>query len=209
MGKGKSTKKTKQNTALNPLQSTNINLPENMNAEEMQHIIACAIVEAEEIKAQKEEEQRKATLAEWHDTIGYKEHENKFKRFCNEAHVFIKVLFLPKKDIKGNTASSVLLILFIEFFFGLMKWISLLLAILLLVCFPILYFMGNISQFPWQLYSYCVPLALLAFIFSRLFRMAGIEIDNLNDRNYLFGLFASITSLVSIIIAVIAIVEGA
>ena len=64
MGKGKSKKKAKQNTALNPLQSTNINLPENMNAEEMQHIIACAIVEAEEIKAQKEEEQRKATLAE-------------------------------------------------------------------------------------------------------------------------------------------------
>lgn len=204
MGKGKSKKKAKQNTALNPLQSTNINLPENMNAEEMQHIIACAIVEAEEIKAQKEEEQRKATLAEWHNTIGYKEHENKFKRFCNEAHVFIKVLFLPKKDIKGNIASSVLLKSFIMLFFWLMKLCSLLFAI-----FLIGYFMGNISQFPWQLYLCCVPLAILTFTFSRLFRMAGIEIDNLDDRNYLFGLFASITSLVSIIIAVIAIVEGA
>ena len=50
---------------------------------------------------------------------------------------------------------------------------------------------------------------ILAFVFSRLFRMAGIEIDNLDDRNYLFGLFASITSLISIIIAVIAIVKGA
>lgn len=209
MGKGKSKKKAKQNTSSNPLQSTNINLPENMNAEGMQHIIANAIVEAEEIKAQKEENHRKKVLAEWHKTIGYKEHENGFKQFCNYVYVFIKILFLPKKDIKGNTASSVLLILFIELFFGLMKWISLLLAILLLVCFPILYFMGNISQFPWQLYSYCVPLALLAFIFSRLFRMAGIEIDNLNDRNYLFGLFASITSFVSIIIAVVAIVKGA
>lgn len=209
MGKGKSKKKAKQNTALNPLQSTNINLPENMNAEEMQHIIACAIVEAEEIKAQKEEEQRKATLAEWHNTIGYKEHENKFKRFCNEAHVFIKVLFLPKKDIKGNIASSVLLKSFIMLFFWLMKLCSLLFAIFLIGYFPIQYFMGNISQFPWQLYLCCVPLAILTFIFSRLFRMAGIEIDNLDDRNYLFGLFASITSLVSIIIAVIAIVEGA
>lgn len=209
MGKGKSKKKAKQNTALNPLQSTNINLPENMNTEEMQHIIAKAIVEAEETKAQNEENRQKKALAEWHKTIGYKEHKSKFKHFCNEVKVFIKILFLHKKDIKGNIASSVLLKSFIMLFFWLMKLCSLLFAIFLIGYFPIQYFMGNISQFPWQLYLCCVPLALLTFTFSRLFRMAGIEIDNLDDRNYLFGLFASITSLVSIIIAVIAIVEGA
>lgn len=208
MGKGRNKKKTKQNDTSKLLQSGNINLPENMGAEEMQHIIANAIVEAKKIKTQKEEEHRKAYLAEWHKTIGYKEHENRFKQLCNYVYVFIKILFLPKKDIKGDTASSILLKLFIEFFFWIMKWVSLLLAILLLVYFPIQYFMGNISQFPRQLYSYCVPISLIVFIFSRLFRMAGIEIDNLNDRNYLFGLFASITSFVSIIIAVIAIVKG-
>ena len=72
MGKGRNKKKAKQNTASKPLQSINMNLPENMRAEEMQHIIACAIAEAEEIKAQKEEEQRKAALIEWRDKIGYK-----------------------------------------------------------------------------------------------------------------------------------------
>lgn len=209
MGKGRNKKKAKQNTASKPLQSINMILPENMRAEEMQHIIACAIAEAEEIKAQKEEEQRKAALIEWRDKIGYKEHKSKIKKFINEIKVFIKILFLPKKHIESDRASIILLKSFIALFFWIMKWCSLLFAIFLIGCFPIQYIRGNISEFPWQLYSYCVPFAVLAFIFSRLFRMAGIEIDNLDDRNYLFGLFASITSLVSIIIAVIAIVKGA
>lgn len=209
MGKGRNKKKAKQNAAAKPLQSVNMNLSENMNAEEMQHMIANAIVEAEEIKAQKEEEQRKVALAEWREIIGYKEYKNKVKQIFNVPKVFIKILFLPKKHIEGDRASSILLKFVVEVFFWIMKWCSLLFAIFLIGCFPIQYFMGNMGQFPWQLYSYCVPFALLAFIFSRLFRMAGIEIDKLDDRNYLFGLFASITSLVSIIIAVIAIVKGA
>lgn len=209
MGKGRNKKKAKQNTVSKPLQSVNMNLPENMSTEEMQHIIACAIVEAEEIKAQKEEEQRKAALLEWHKIIGYKENENKLKNFLNKIKVFLKILFLPKKHIEGDRASIILLKSFIALFFWIMKWCSLLFVIFLIGCFPIQYIRGSISEFPWQLYSYCIPFAFLAFIFSRLFRMAGIEIDNLDDRNYLFGLFASITSLVSIIIAVIAIVKEA
>ena len=67
MRKSRNKKKSKQNIASNPLQSVNISLSENMSAKEMQHIIANAIIEAEEIKAQKEEEKRKAALAEWHN----------------------------------------------------------------------------------------------------------------------------------------------
>ena len=67
MRKGRNKKKSKQNIASNPLQSVNISLSENMSAKEMQHIIANAIIEAEEIKAQKEEQNRKAALAEWHN----------------------------------------------------------------------------------------------------------------------------------------------
>ena len=55
MGKIRNKKKSKQNIASNPLQSVNISLPANMSAEEMQHLIANAIIEAEDIKAQKEE----------------------------------------------------------------------------------------------------------------------------------------------------------
>lgn len=209
MRKIKNKKKSKQNIASNPSQSVNISLPENMSAEEMQHIIANAIIEAEEIKAQKEEEKRKAALAEWHNIVGYKEYQNKIKQFFNNVKTFTKILFLPKKYIKGDRASTILLKSVISLFFGLMKWCSLTLAVLLIAFVPAQYLMQNISVLPWYQNVLFILFGVLAFVFSRLFRMAGIEMDNLDDRNYLFGLFASITSLVSVIIAVIAIVKGA
>lgn len=49
---------------------------------------------------------------------------------------------------------------------------------------------------------FVVPL----FLFSRMFRMASIEVNKIEDRNLLFGIFASVTSIVSIVIAVIAFV---
>ena len=209
MGKIRNKKKSKQNIASNPLQSVNISLPANMSAEEMQHLIANAIIEAENIKAQKEEEKRKAALAEWHNIVGYKKYKNKMKQFFNDVKAFTKILFLPKKYIEGDRASTILLKSVISLFFGLMKWCSLIIAILLIALVPAQYLMQNIAVLPWYQNVLFISFGVLAFIFSRLFRMAAIEIDNLDDRNYLFSLFTSITSLVSIIIAVIAIVKGA
>ena len=205
MGKIRNKKKSKQNIASNPLQSVNISLPANMSAEEMQHLIANAIIEAEDIKAQKEE----AALAEWHNIVGYKKYKNKMKQFFNDVKAFTKILFLPKKYIEGDRASTILLKSVISLFFGLMKWCSLIIAILLIALVPAQYLMQNIAVLPWYQNVLFISFGVLAFIFSRLFRMAAIEIDNLDDRNYLFSLFTSITSLVSIIIAVIAIVKGA
>ena len=209
MGKGRNRESAGKNTDSKPLLTVKVNFPEKMNAEEMQHISACAIVEAEEIKAQKEEEKRKAALAEWHNIVGYKKYKNKMKQFFNNVKVFTKILFLPKKYIEGDRASTILLKSVISLFFGLMQCCSLILAILLIAFVPAQYLMQNIDVLPWYQNMLYILFGILAFVFSRLFRMAGIEIDNLDDRNYLFGLFASITSLISIIIAVIAIVKGA
>jgi len=209
MGKGRNKRNAKQNTASKSLQPVNINLPENMSKEEMQHIIACAIVEAEEIKAQHKEEQHKKDLAEWYGVIGFKEHRNKFKNGLNKVMVFFRIMFLPEKHIKGDIALSTLLKLLILPFLWVMKLLSLLLSVGLIVYIPIQYFAGKMNQFPWLLYVYLLPFAFFAFVLSRLFRMASIEIDKLDNRNYLFGFYASITSFVSIIIAVIAIVKGA
>ena len=44
-------------------------------------------------------------------------------------------------------------------------------------------------------------------IFSRVFRIASIEVDEIRDNNYLFGLFAALTSIVSIIVAIVALLK--
>lgn len=202
-------RRAKKDANPKPSQSVNIHLPENMSAEEMQHIIACAIVEAETIKVQKEKEQHELALSEWHKAIGLKEYDNKIRQFFNNIKVFIKILFLPKKLIEGDRASSILLKSVIALFFWIMKWCSLILSILLIAFVPIQYLLKDIAILPWHQNVIFILYGILAFVFSRLFRMAGIEVDKLDDRNYLFALFASITSLVSIVIAVIAIVKGA
>ena len=40
-----------------------------------------------------------------------------------------------------------------------------------------------------------------------MFRMASIEVDKIEDRSLLFGIFAFVASIVSIVIAVVAIVK--
>lgn len=209
MGKNKNKKTAKQAMASKRVQSTPIRLPENMSAQEMQHIIARAIVEAEEIKAKALEEQRKTALAQWRDKLGVKEYNNKFKQFFNILKVFLKILFLPKKYIEGTRFSSILLQSAISLFFWIMKIGTLIGGVILIAWVFAQILIPNIPVFPWYQNVLFVLCAILAIVFSRLFRIAGIEIDRLNDRNYLFGLFASITSFVSIIIAVIAIVKEA
>lgn len=209
MRKRRNKKNSKQNTTTNSLPPISIALPENISAKEMQHIIANAIIEAEAIKKCKEKEQHDAALAEWHKKIGYKEYDNRIRCFFNEAKVFFRIMFLRRKDIEGDHAAVTLLRLFIRLFFGLMQFCSTVATVILLAYIPIRYIIEAVAPFPWLLYIRCFPFALVALIFSRLFRMAGIEMDKLDDRNYLFSLFAAITSFVSMIIAVIAVVKGA
>lgn len=126
MGKGRRKKNAKQPADSKPSQSINISLPENIYAEELQQVIARAIVEAEKVKAQEEADRREADLREWHKVIGCKNYDNKLLNALNYFKVFFKILFLPKKHMKGNTASVVLLKSFISLFFWAMEWLSLL-----------------------------------------------------------------------------------
>lgn len=209
MGKGRRKKNTKQPADSKPSQSINVLLPENVQVEELLHVIARAIVEAEKIKAQEEEDRRKAELEEWYRVIGCKDYDNKLLNVLNNIRVFFNILFLPKRYIKGNTASTVLLKSFISLFFEAMEWLSLVLAVVFIIFIPIMKTLNYSLLLPC---AYFIPLSSISFMFSRIFRMANIENDKIDDRNYLFLLFTSITSFVSmvftVIAAIIAVING-
>lgn len=204
----KKRKNIKQNNTSNQKDLTNIIISSDLLDDRMIHIIAKAIVEAEEIKLQKDKEKKNNELAEWRKKIGYKEYESKFKRFLNEIYVILKISFLPKKDIEGYRASTVLLKTLLAVFFKLMEWCLLLFAILLLLSIPIQYMIEGIEPFPIAYYMLSILWSVFLLFFSRVFRMASEEVDKIDDRNYIFSLFTSITSVISIIIAVIAITKG-
>lgn len=207
----------KERKKKNPPQSTtpiNVALPSGMSAEEMQHILARAIVEADELKELNKQAKKEEALKQWREDIGYKEYDDKcklwrgIKTFFNRLKCFCKVCVLPKKKIQGDRASFSLMQLFLQSFFVLAKWLLVLVTIasagvgIYTLCTSPVSSSDLVASF------YFIVAAIPLFLLSRLFRMASIEVEKIEDRNYLFGFFASVASIVSIVIAIIAIAKG-
>ena len=180
----------------------------------MQHLIAHAIIEADEIKEEARHKRQDAELLEWRAATGYKEFSDKskflrsFKTFFNRFWCFIKLCFVPSKAIKGDRASFALMKLFLRIFFDFAKWILGLASLLFVVYGIALFFAPETMPALWISNVGLIILGIAIFFLSRMFRMASIEIEKIEDRNYLFGLFASVASIVSIVIAIVAIVKG-
>ncbi len=215
MGKIRNKKKSKQNIASNPSQSVNISLPENMSAEKIQHIIANAIIEAEEIKESKRQELEEQKRLEWQKSLGYQDFSRiKHKLWRNIRVIFNRIrmvltlLFIRKKKLSGDRLSVAFLQELLTVFFGILQALSFVFSIALIFAIfnPGFFTIKSLGIF--EIIGF-VFFALVCFLLSCIFRIIRLEVDKIKDRNYLFGLFASVTSLASIIIAVIAIVKGA
>ncbi len=216
MGKGINKKKVKQNTASKHLQSADINLPEKINAKEMQHIIACAIVEAEDIRQQREQARKEQEQQEWRKLIGckdYAEESNKFIRFMkcliNDIFTFFRISFLSEKKITGTSTTNSLPKLFLTSCFKIVKWCLNFLTLLSLFLIPFHYFIWEKGPLEWYYNLLFCSFAFLSFVLSRYFRLISAEIENMEDSNYLFGLFAAVTSMISILLGIISIIKGA
>ena len=185
-----------------------------LSAEDLQHLIACAIVEADEIKEATRRKQQEADLQEWQAAIGYKEFDDSnrvirgTKSFFNQLWCIMKICFVPSKAVKGDRASFALMKLFLCLFFGVAECILTLASLLLVIYGFALFFLPNATPLLGLSNVALISIGMSVFLISRLFRIAGIEVSKIEDRNYLFGLFASVTSIASIVIAIIAIVKG-
>ena len=188
----KTPKEQKQSTSM----PVNIVLPDSLSAEEMQQIITNALLAVEDAKEQKAKEQKEQERKEWEETVG----NNPIKRF-------FKILFLPKKYIKGDKTTFALLKVFVGMFFGLAKIFTLLFSIAAIAYIPMQYAIDALPNMSIGQNIMLSLYAVLSFLFSRMFRMASIEVDKIEDRSLLFGIFASVSSIVSIVIAIVAIVK--
>lgn len=196
-----------------PSNNVNIVLSDSLSAEEMQQIITNALLAVEDAKEQKANEQKEQDRKNFREAMGYKDypHEKGLKRsflvFCNRIKMLFKFFFAPKHLIKGDDATFGLLKMSIEIFFWVAKWAATLFAILAIVYIPLQYIVESIPALPIMNNVLLGGFAFSAFILSRMFRMASIEVDKIEDRSLLFGIFASVASIVSIAIAVVAIVK--
>lgn len=204
-------KKNKKNKSM-PSNNVNIVLPNSLSADEIKSILVEAMLEVENKKAEVEKEKADKDLKEWRESLGIKEYPKdakilfrNVKQFFNTFGAFIRLSFISKKKIKGDRATTGLLKFFLAIIFDLAKFVLTVLSALLMLSIPLQYIVDSIPvlSIPQNILVFCF--AVVSFVLSRLFRIASVEIDNIDDKNYLFGVFASITSIVSIIVAIISI----
>ena len=206
--------KKNKNTKNVPSNNVNIVLPDSMSAEEMQRIITNALLAVEDAKEQKAKEQKEQDRKNFREAMGYKDYPNEkgLKRkiliFLNRVKMIFKLFFAPKHLIKGDDATFGLLKMSIETFFWVAKWASTLFTVFAIAYIPLQYIVEAIPVLPIMSNVLLGCFAFSSFLLARMFRMASIEVDKIEDKSFLFGIFASITSIVSIVVAIIAVVQG-
>lgn len=192
----------------------NTQLPPSVNCEDLQRIIANAIVEADEIKEANRRKRQESELKEWHAAIGYKEFEDKnaifrilktvWNRFCS----IVRICFISKDKIKGDRFSFGLIKLFLEITFSGAKWLLTILAICAAVLLFVHYVVPSVMDTSALKPVSVLEIGLLSFLLSRVCRLASIEVEKTEDRNYLFNLFAAVASIVTVAGAAIAVVQA-
>ena len=195
MGKSKQKQRNQ-----NKVENVKIDTLTTLDDERITKIIVNALTEYDKQKqeAAKVEKEKEIETAE--AKLGIKGNKGKFP-------TALKAAISPKK-YKENLMVNVGLL---QYALKLLYWIIevglYIIAACLFLCLPL----HNI--FP-QLTNIDIGLTIALFVFSfptfllaRIFRMAGIELEDITDSNYIFGLFAALTSIVSIIVAIVALLK--
>lgn len=183
-------KKKNNPTVVNNIESVNVDIDYDKLAE--------AIVKAQKIEKEQQIKEKEQAFIEWRNSLGYKEYSNKnkiakkFLTFGNRIKVLFKLMFLPKNKRIETSFSAIFLQTLLIGFFNFLKHATLISSIL---------FIGFIFYHPeidFEKHDYIVlsVLAILSFLYSRLFRLISIEIDQMNDKEQLLSLFTAVVAIV-------------
>lgn len=135
------------------------------------------------------------------------EKDKKPKGAKRNFKTILKILFRPKKYAKDMGAGTALVKIFLQALYKIVEWITLICAVLLFLIIPLQYIIQSIRPVQWYINIFYGMAGLALLLFSRVFRIAAIEVDTIQDNNYLFGLFASVTSIISLVIALVALLK--
>ena len=181
------------------------------SAEELQHIIAKAIIEAEDLKQKRERKEKEESQREWEKSIGIMEYENtkpwifaKILEFLNTLKVIFCALFLIKKNkIKEDRVIFNFLRLLLSGICLIVQYAFIIWSLGVVIYLAKDLFGDRIIVEGSHLFLFLISILSLAF--ASIFRIMRFEIEKIEDKNIIVGLFSSFTAIISIIIAVITI----
>lgn len=132
-----------------------------MSADELQHMIANAIMEAEDMKAKREADRKAEELAEWHKAIGYDKSKTGIAKVWNGFSSTVKAMFVAKKYIKGDRASTALIQFLLKSCFQVLRWTCSFIMFLFIVAIPLSFTSSLIPRLNWSQIVFCVLMSIL------------------------------------------------
>jgi len=168
--------------------------------ERITKIIVNALTEYDKQKQEKAKFENEAKLKADEKRLGINGNKGKIR-------AVLKILLRPKKYAKNMNAGAGLVRVALYAFYKLVELITLICAILFLAVIPLQYCIPSVVPMKWYLSVVSGVWGITLLLLSRMFRIAAIEVDEVKDNNYLFGLFTAVTSIVSAIISIIALVK--
>lgn len=194
---GKKKQKQKEQAKTESVKAENVATIED---ERISKIIVNALTEYDKQKQEKAKFENEAKLKADEKRLGINGNKGKFR-------AVLKILFRPKKYAKNINAGAGLVRVALYAFYKLVELIVGLCAILFIAVIPLQYCIPSVVPMKWYLSVVSGVWGITLLLLSRMFRIAAIEVDEVKDNNYLFGLFTAVTSIVSAIISIIALVK--
>lgn len=195
MGKSKQKQRNQ-----NKVENVKIDALTTLDDERITKIIVNALTEYDKQKQEatkvEKEKERKAAEAK----LRIKGNKGKFR-------AVLKILFRPKKYAKNMNAGAGLVRVALYAFYKLVELIVGLCALLFIAVIPLQYCIPSVVPMKWYFSVVSGVWGITLLLLSRMFRIAAIEVDEVKDNNYLFGLFTAVTSMVSAIVSIIALVK--
>lgn len=192
-------KKKRTNNKQNSSSTTMKNIDEKVLARE----IIKAHEEYEHYRQTEKEKEEKKRQEEWLKTLNQKEYPSNEKwiwRKChqirNDFFLYKNLLFIKAKDVKDMRATFGLMRLAVIGIFALCKWV------LYLCAASMIYGICNNSI---EIALGCM-IAIVLWVFARIFRIASFEIEKIEDGNLIIAIFSGVLSFVAVVIAIVAII---
>ena len=212
MSKKNSKSKNSQDKAQPTIPS--VIFPAEMSQEEMQHIIANAIIEAQKTKEDARQKQKEANIRELQKAIGFKKYNDKnrllriIKIAINRIKCFFKICFLSRKNIKGDRVTFGILSMLLTLIFALVSLMLYVVTFIFFVCGIIALIRGQGAPL-WGIEWYTfIPFSFAAFIFASIFRISSIEIEKVEDRDYIQSLLNIVLAIIAAVFAYLSLIKA-
>lgn len=124
----------------------------------------------------------------------------------NNSSAF-QMLFNPKKYAKGLPVNAGFIQTALKALYKIIEISLYVIFAIMFFCIPLNRIIPNMPSISIFIEILFMILSLPIFLIARIFRIAAIEVDEIKNDNYLFGIFSATTSIISIIVAIIALAK--